>query len=50
MIRILESREYYTEHERELNKEEKKKYEEDKLKAEQEAAAASTVAPVVEKK
>ena len=49
MIRILESREYYTEHERELNKEEKKKYEEEKLKAEQEAAAAG-VAPGAEKK
>jgi hypothetical protein len=49
MIRILESREYYTEHERELNKEEKKKYEEDKLKVEQEAAAAG-VAPGDEKK
>jgi len=36
MIRILENREYYTEHERELNKEEKQKYEEEKLKEQQE--------------
>jgi hypothetical protein len=49
MIKILENREYYTEHERELNKEEKKKYEEDKLKAEQDVAAAMVV-PGAEKK
>ena len=38
MIKVLESQAYYTEHERELNKEEKEKYEEEKAK--EEAAAA----------
>ena len=32
MIRILENQEVYTEHERELNKEERAKYEQDKQK------------------
>ena len=32
MIRILENQEVYTEHERELNKEERVKYEQDKIK------------------
>lgn len=47
MIKVLESQNYYTEHERELNKEEKEKYEADKAiereemkrKAAEEAAA-----------
>jgi hypothetical protein len=38
MIKVLETQAYYTEHERELNKEEKEKYEADKAKAEGEAA------------
>ena len=39
MIKLLESQAYYTEHERELNKEEKEKY--DAAKAAEEAKVAA---------
>lgn len=44
MIRLLESQAYYTEHERELNKEEKEKFEADKA-AEEARQAAEATAP-----
>ena len=48
MIKLLESQAYYTEHERELNKEEKEKY--DAAKAAEEAKVAAEAAANNQKK